>query len=140
MQISSVILAGVILCAGAVGVSSVVQSQTEAEAGKERKASVYLMEQGFVPDRLMLYARPGEINVITVVNQTDTPRSVRVELGDTQYGLDDPVPPGKSDEFEVAVSDEFTGDSGRFFAPEESGPDKRFEGIVMVFRSEAEGG
>ena len=141
------LLALTVLAAAAYVTAAPQQGQTGGKPQHEkREHTVYILDKGFSSNEqgfgtlvLVLDALPGNANIIRVINKSASPHGFKIEINDQTFGLDHPVAPGKTAQFEFIAPPELRGKTGKFYSP--VGDDRKhgFEGQVSLL-SEAEGG
>jgi hypothetical protein len=74
-----------------------------------------------------------------VINKSASPHGFKMEIKNQSFGLDKPVAPGQTAQFEFTAPPELRGNSGKFYSPVGDDRKRGFEGRVTLL-SEAEGG
>jgi hypothetical protein len=117
-----------------------------AAAPEKREHTVYILDMGFSSNEqgfgtlvLVLDALPGNTNIIRVVNKSKSSHGFEMQIKSRKFGLDNPIAPGKTAQFEFIAPADLRGTEGVFYSP--VGDDRKhgFEGRVTLL-SEAEGG
>ena len=116
-----------------------------AAAPEKREHTVYILDMGFSSNEqgfgtliLVLDALPGNTNIIRVVNKSKSPHGFQMPIKNRKFGLDNPIAPGKTAQFEFIAPADLRGTEGVFYSP--VGDDRKhgFEGRVTLL-SEAGG-
>lgn len=113
---------------------------------EKREHTVYILDKGFSSNEqgfgtlvLVLDALPGNTNIIRVINKSASPHGFKMEIKNQSFGLDKPVAPGETAQFEFTAPPELRGNNGKFYSPVGDDRKRGFEGRVTLL-SEAEGG
>ena len=113
---------------------------------EKREHTVYILDKGFSSNEqgfgtlvLVLDALPGNTNIIRVINKSASPHGFKMEIKNQSFGLDNPVAPGQTAQFEFTAPPELRGNTGKFYSPVGDDRTRGFEGRVTLL-SEAEGG
>jgi hypothetical protein len=113
---------------------------------EKREHTVYILDKGFSSNEqgfgtlvLVLDALPGNTNIIRVINKSASPHGFKMEIKNQSFGLDKPVAPGETAQFEFTAPPELRGNTGKFYSPVGDDRKRGFEGRVTLL-SEAEGG
>jgi hypothetical protein len=144
MRINSTLL--IIVLIAMISVAAPLSAQKAGAAPEKREHTVYIVDKGFSNNEkgfgtlvLVLDALPGHTNAIRVINKSTSPHGFRMQIGNQEFGLDGPVAPGKTAQFDFTAPAGLRGSDGNFFSP--TGDDRKngFEGRVTLLL-EAEGG
>ena len=128
--------------------SYVIAAPQQGQKAKheKREHTVYILDKGFSSNEqgfgtlvLVLDALPGNTNIIRVINKSASPHGFKIEVNNQSFGLDNPVAPGKTAQFQFTAPPELRGNTGKFYSPVGDDRKRGFEGRVTLL-SEAEGG
>ncbi len=109
----------------------------QGSSDSARRVSVLIMPTGFMPNVLRLDGSPGDKVRVDVTNRDKSLHGLRINLGDKEVGLDQPLAPGKSAKFEFTIPP--SGGMGSFYSPVGDDRSKGFQGRAIV-GGEAPGG
>jgi hypothetical protein len=147
MQPHSAILAVTLMAAASyVGAAPQAGQKADRSPHEKREHTVYILDKGFSSNEqgfgtlvLVLDALPGNTNIIRVVNKSAAPHGFQMEIEKQKFGLENPIAPGKTAQFEFTAPPELRGNTGTFYSPVGDDRKRGFEGRVTLL-SEAEGG
>ena len=143
---STVLMTALIAMVSFAAAASQPAQTAGAAAPEKREHTVYILDKGFSSNEqgfgslvLVLDALPGKTNIIRVVNKSKAPHGFQMQIKNREFGLDNPIAPGKTAQFEFIAPADLRGTEGVFYSP--VGDDRKhgFEGRVTLL-SEAEGG
>jgi hypothetical protein len=146
MRVHLTLLVLTVIAAVPYVIAAPQQSQKGDKPHEKREHTVYILDKGFSSNEqgfgtlvLVLDALPGNTNIIRVINKSASPHGFKIEINNQSFGLDNPVAPGKTAQFEFIAPPELRGNTGKFYSPVGDDRKRGFEGRVTLL-SEAEGG
>jgi hypothetical protein len=113
------------------------RSATPDQQQTARNVSVIINASGFMPNVLRLDGNPGDKVRVSVTNRDKAPHGLRIKVANLEFGLDQPLAPGQSAEFEFTMPAK--GGLGSFFSPVGQDRAKGFQGRAII-GGEAPGG